>query len=432
MFKITLEIIRDRSGKCTLPANHSLIYDDSSEKVSVHGPGEGNVWTITALIKGRPVVKINNDQAGETAGEITVIVPNTPPQLTALGPVVVTRDSDDAVVGLILNHTAPDPFAYITNILNPGESFKDVDIDDDPDGDDPDGVQGSFRFKVLDKPDGVVIDTDRGYVAVRVGSTGVFNSDLTNGPIDMRAVILKNPNPDATPPDDTFDILLHAYDRDNDVSDNPVTLRFLAQEPQAGSYDVAQDDKGNFVYSAGKRALRIGNRLDVYHTVTVAGTGDSTVFGFKFAELAADALSKGSDGKGRLSEPLMHDSNTVICSDNKKPDDWKVYNDLGSHCYTVSGTNGVQFAAYDDMDDRPLDNLDDTPKIKFKLDSEKRRLTDTSGPKITITHHVYALRSEHDFSGTPGELDDLTRKIYSEPEVLSLDIHRCVETSDCP
>ena len=190
MFKITLEIIRDRSGRCTLPANHSLIYEDTPPRVSVYGPGEGNVWTITALMKGRPVVRINSDQTGETAGEITVIVPNTPPRLIASAPVVSTAD--------LMPNQGGTTYAYPTIDLNPGAYFEDADPEDDPTDE---NAQGFFRFKVLQKPDGVVIDTDRGFVAVRVANpgTGEFNSDLTNADINMRAVILKNPNPDPKP-----------------------------------------------------------------------------------------------------------------------------------------------------------------------------------------------------------------------------------------
>ena len=412
MFKVTLEITRGLSGKCTLPANHSLIYDyndemddDLNKKVSVYGPGEGNVWTITALKKGRPVVKINNDQTGETEGEITVIVPNTPPRLTRSEP--VGDGTDDLMPGQ--NEAT---YAYITNNLNPGGHFEDVDPEDDPT--DAQGAQGFFRFKVLQKPDGVVIDTDRGFVAVRVGDTGEFNSDLTNGPINMRAVILKNPNPDATPPDDTFDILLHAYDRDNDESDNPVTLRFKARDPQAGSYSVERDDDGKF------KTLTIGNRIGVEHTIDFDTNGLTNGFDF------VSGSDVDEDLEGRIPASPSHTLANQVCDPRTGPSaDWLNTAGIGDGCFSARAqTNDVEITGIG----VPQQAVD------FQLDPDHRGLNETSGATITIAYHVVALkRSTLPDGETFANQDPEDMKIESKwKKTLRLDIHRCVETTDCP
>ena len=86
--KSPLEIQRDDHADCTLPNDHSLVYskpDGEEERVRVNGPDSSetrNVWTITAIRKGTPVVQIRDNDTGNTVGEITVVVPNSP---TAIG-----------------------------------------------------------------------------------------------------------------------------------------------------------------------------------------------------------------------------------------------------------------------------------------------------------------------------------------------------------
>ena len=418
---LTITVFPNTSKKCTLPANHSLIYDDSSQKVSVHGPVEGNVWTITALKKGVSVVKINNDQTGGTAGTITVIVPNTPPRLTDLNP--VGTGSGDAVESLLPSHTPGEDFAYVTNTLNPGASFVDVDpADIDPaDGNN----QGLFRFKVHDKPDGVVIDIDRGYVAVGPDDADAdtpladFNRDLNSGEFTMRAVILKNPNPGKT-----FDILLNAYDGSNDVSDNPVRLRFNAQDPQSGSYDVAKDDAGKF------KRLRIGNRIGADQTISF-GTG-----GFDFvtdtdveAKLGRQILTTG--------DTTDHTLATTACSPVTGPSaTWKdVEANLGVGCFSAkSNTSDVEIVRLDPT-------ATDGPEVVVRLDPDHRSLSETSGATITIRYHVVALSLPLPVDGPDGQPQDVTtttaagktRKVDARwYKTLSLDIHKCTDTTDCP
>ena len=401
MYKVTLEITRELRGRCTLPAGHSLIYDynedlDTSmnKKVSVGAP-DGNVWTITALKKGIAVIYIHNDQAGKTAGTITVMVPNTPPQLKSM-PAASTAN------------LIPDS-EYETISVNPGASFQDPDIADDPDG--LGTSQGSYRFKVHDKPDGVVIDTDRGFVAVSEATGGEFNSDLTDGAVFMNAVILKNPNPGISK---TFDILLHAYDRDNDQSDNPVKLTFPAQDPQEGDYTVGQSGNGKVATIAGfEKALRIGNRLDVPHEITV--TGDAfTVATEKIADLVS--------GKVRVNPDSPPDGAGELCNADFSIPKWSSSTALGEECYSIASSSAsilkiTGFSVTDNM-------------ITFQLPSKNRSVSATGKPVITITYHVWALSSGIDRTTDPFPTTGRTR--VTAAMKIPVDIHRCTETSDCP
>ena len=98
-----LEIQRDDHADCTLPNDHSLVYsvpDGEEERVRVNGPDSSetrNVWTITAIRKGTPVVQIRDNDTGNTVGEITVVVPNSPPRL---------EDADGVLDGNSISLTA--------------------------------------------------------------------------------------------------------------------------------------------------------------------------------------------------------------------------------------------------------------------------------------------------------------------------------------
>ena len=159
MFKVTLEITRERSGKCTLPANHSLI-EPPDKAVTVQGPVTGaskNTWTITANKKGLHVVLIFDNDAGETPGEIHVRVPNTPPKWIRSNP---------ALGPLFLNGYPGDPGtkSVTTSLLSPGGYFDDVDEDDKTTS----GAEnvGVFKYKIAYKPDELLIDTKDGFVDV--------------------------------------------------------------------------------------------------------------------------------------------------------------------------------------------------------------------------------------------------------------------------
>ena len=282
---ISLRIIINTNKKCTLPANHSLIYDN--DEVSVDGPTGNNVWTITAHKKGTYEVKINKDATAETVGTITVTVPNTPPRL--IGKYTYTAASysignPPTVAFELLGNTGK-----VTNEFNPGAFFADVDTGDDPDPpgiDTSSGTQGDFRFRVYQKPEEVLIGTDSGYVAVREAdrTSGAFSKALTNGPIEAEAIILKNPNP-GSGDNRTYDILLYAYDSSNGESDNPVTLRVKAQDPvspaPAPGYSLVKGTGNTY-----NKTVMIGNRIGVYHKIAL---NQSTPTQYNFLDFITEA-----------------------------------------------------------------------------------------------------------------------------------------------
>ena len=293
--------------------------------------------------------------------------------------------------------------------LDPGMHFEDDDTDDTDELDE----RGFFRFKVLDKPDGVLIDTDRGFVAVRLvdDSDGGFDSELTSDKVNMRAAILKNPG-------ETFDILLHAYDRDNDVSDNPVTFRFMAQNPQAGTYDVGQNTDGDFTILGEKKKLRIGNRIGVEHTINIANAAaPAGSTGFRFAEMRRKKLF---DGR-RIPNSQGHEFSEC---DANEPESWRTAQPAfgATSCYSISDGNN------NDLDIPEFTGA----MVKVLLSSEHRGLNETSGATITITYHVWALRSAKS-GATDVDANDMGPKtIDSSSKQLALDIHRCEVTTDCP
>lgn len=418
---IRLEIHRHLSEKCTLPQNHSLIYDEASARVSVHGPAEGNVWTITALKKGTAVVKVNNDENGETAGTITVTVPNTPPILDATYLLPVGFAADGSIQVGTFTNLMPDQtdttLAYDTNQMNPGAAFKDVDPDDVDDNETPtnlDDDQGMFRFKIVDKPEGVVIDTDRGFVAVGAPTGDLeaddYNSNLNSGLLRMRAVILKNPNPDAG---GTFDILLNAHDGDNDVSDNPVRMRFTAQDPQNAAYTSAQN-----VVNGDFAAVRLGNRVGVNHEVTFTSDNDR----FEFSELAVDRDLQATN-RHRVED--SHDPNgasaLVECTGGA-PGNWGQTTAVGTSCYSIT-SSGVEIQRGSGETDLA------TRKVVFQLPSKG---TPTRA-SITIRYNVWVLSGSGETTESDVATSSLTKVLYnSAVETLTLNVHTCVDTTDCP
>ena len=418
---IRLEIHRHLSEKCTLPENHSLIYDEASARVSVHGPAEGNIWTITALKKGTAVVKVNNDENGETAGTITVIVPNTPPRLTRLTPVSFVADAGtfaDAPVNLMPDQSGT-VLSFDTNQINPGAAFTDVDVDDIGDNgtpDDPADDQGKFRFKIVEKPEGVVIDTDRGFVAVGA-ATGTleasdYNSNLNSSILRMRAVILKNPNPD---PGGTFDILLNAHDGDNDVSDNPVRMRFSAQDPQKAAYTSAQN-----VLNGDFAPVRMGNRVGVNHEVTFTTTNATARF--EFSVLAVDRDLKATN-RHRVED--SHDPNgasaLVECTGGA-PGNWGQTTAVGTGCYSIT-SSGVEIQR--GSGETELANR----KVVFQLPSKAT----PSRATITIRYNVWVLSGSGETTESDVATSTLPRVLYNTAvETLTLNVHTCVDTADCP
>ena len=242
-----------------------------------------------------------------------------------------------------------------------------------------------------------MIDTHRGYVAVRLASEddpAPYDSDLISGEIEMRAVVLKNPNPGKT-----YDILMHAYDGDNGESDNPVTLRLNGEPPQIGlPYELEKVQSGT---SISYKKPKIGNRIDVPHKIVLEKTGDGA-YNFLDFVIDADVKKKLPSTFSGTTMPSTEVCNNLLVEDGEGQ---------GYGCWdaTISGTK----VAFEEL------ALDSSPKtVSFKLDAE-RRLNDASDPTITIGYYVV-------------REDDDARLTLVESKRLIIDIHRCVDTTDCP
>ena len=158
----------------------------------------------------------------------------------------------------------------------------------------------------------------------------------------LKLVILKEPE------GNTFTIQLHAHDRSNDPSDNPVTLAFStasnAARPIPGMYGVGQDyTTGDFTIAGVKKNLKVGNRLDVPHTITFsaatkpanAPTGvPDPVAGFWFAEKKVKEHATEVNGESYLPTNTTTGAPGILCPDNKKPTEVGT-STIASGCYTL-------------------------------------------------------------------------------------------------
>ena len=195
-----LEITRGGNRKCTLTEGHALVYSvpaGEQPRVKVSEPDSSateEVWTITALLKGRPVVHIR-DATGTTVDEITVVVPNTTPRLI---------DPDEEISGTLLNHS-DEAGLHTATLTGIAPAFTD---DDEVDKSKVDPIgNGIFNYKVTHKPPELLIKTVRGFLLTK-------NSPKTTHD-DIEAVVLK-------PFTEDFTIEIYAYDPDNGRSDSPV------------------------------------------------------------------------------------------------------------------------------------------------------------------------------------------------------------------
>ena len=422
-----LTITINTSEDCTLPANHSLIYDppvDEAPGVTVTGPTGNNVWTILAIKKGKHEVHISKDAATKTEGTIiTVTVPNTEPRRTEKYTYTATE------YNIAVPPTRPSNLigtGKVTLQFNPGAAFSDEDAGDDPP---PPGIetagttQGSFRFRVYQKPEGVLIGLDSGYVAVREpNESAAFSKDLTNAPIEAEAIILKNPNPGSG--DRTYDILLYAYDISNGESNSPVTLRVTAQNPVspalAAGYSLVKDTGNTY-----DQTEEIGNRIGVYHKINLRK--DDPQYDFldfitkddieKEIKTVAAEFSEDVDVEGELCKPLTGFPTSVSTA-----------NAQGDGCWSISTSSKVTiYTADDDTITKPKLSGTDTDKhIHFRLDPDHQ--LNASDVKITMGYYVVA---RADDTTTP-ETNELDIEKVGGDRTLTVDIHRCVDVAKCP
>ena len=394
-----LKIQRGLHKDCTLPAGRSLVYSapqGEEPRLTVSKPDRsdaGNVWTITAIRKGRPVVQIREDASGNTVAKITVIVPNTPPKRINSAELTVAEFSDVAdEAGLQM--------AVLTGLDGAFTDDDDVDKLED-------GSKGIFNYKVQHQPNELLIETKRGFLLDAVSS----------GEVTIKVAVLK-------PFKEQFSIEIYAYDRDNDRSDSPKEVNFTATatdpvNPQDGTYDVIQKDNGDLV------SVRVGNRLDVKHGLEFYdATGDTRAV-FKFASILNGTLADpDSNGKHYLGDASI--SGTALCGTGDTLNTVPKTLTRGSACYTYTTSNKVEVAT-DDFD--ATTTTADAPNIEFVLPSDTNGLNGGSAT-ITIRYHVGAYSARQDPNNIPDPPP--SERVHTASEVLTINIHKCVVTSDCP
>ena len=240
-----LTIERNRIAKCKLPSKATL-ESPPGDGVTVRrstDADEADVWIIAAHKKGTYTVTIFSGTASPVKlGEITVVVPNSPPR----------------------RNTTPDPTTKITPTdsdntytaaISPNLSTYFTDADSD-----------SLRYSIGMKPDSILIDANDGFVETD-GGTLTFE-------------VLEEVTKD-------FQVTIYANDDSGDKSQLPVVLTLgpadnAALSPrQVTIYSVAQKATGEL---SEESTLKVGPRLGVSHTVTFVGTG------FVFAESESDKL----------------------------------------------------------------------------------------------------------------------------------------------
>ena len=400
---VTVRIIRDNSKKCTLPAKHSLVY--SGDELRVRGPDSSattEVWTITAIDKGRHVVQVRKDESGDTVGEITVIVPNTPPQL----------DDDDAtstVSGTIAPKT--DTLLHTLTIPSSGnlaDSFTDVDSTDNA------ADTGIFNYKVQHKPDELLIKTVHGFLLEANSSSSVPAID---------AVVLKPLTKD-------FSIEVYAYDRDNARSDNPVKVNFTASvdssvDPAMGTYVLVKGTGTSY------KTTKVGNRIGVVHTINLINSvaGDGIVnYDFRdFVDIPTiKDFIKARDSSYDVVNSVVTVATTTECTlANGRPTNEPLQatgaQGLGCWFASISGTEASPGAAFSGG-----------TTIEFQLGKD-RRLNDASDVTIIIDYYVVTKAGvAADTSADPPVRAQAAQIPKMGSRRLTLDIHPCTTTDDCP
>ena len=277
---------------------------------------------------------------------------------------------------------------------------------------------GIFNYKVQYKPDELLIKTVRGFLL----EEHMVADALDDVSIDL--VVLK-------PFTEEFSIEVYAYDLDNDQSDHPITVNFVASttspvKPVGGTYAVNQKKNGDF------EPVRVGNRLSIpgtntVHTLQFRDAAGLARTAFRFASNLNGTLTK-PDGNGKMYLGTAPALNSVVLCDGTGDNTNTVPKSLavGSGCYTYTTTSKLDVPEHSDFN---VTN-DNGPQIEFILPSKTNGLNSGSAT-ITIKYHVGAYTARQDISAIDTN-DPPASKIHSASEPLRINIHKCVVTSDCP
>ena len=378
---LTIEL--NRIAKCKLPSKATLKEPPGggieAKQSAATDEKEANIWIIRAHKKGtHPVTIFSGDASPVKTGEITVIVPNSPP----------TRNTTpDPPRSELAGSVSP----YTATALDLRSYFDDADdtsLDADPDIE-------PLRYSVETKPDSILIDATDGFL--KIG-----NND---GAATLTFEVLEEITED-------FQVTIHANDDSGDQSQQSVVLTFgpttdSSLTPRPVTYPVMQKATGELNEEG---TLKVGPRLGVSHTVTFGGTG------FLFAEtesdklIAADKLISGH----RVTTDGVHIKRQDGTYDPRLPDErLDASKTEGTDYFIIKSTGAVVL-------DRSNVTLNDTPSVTFQL---KKGSTGS----IIIEYQVWALiRAPREAEGR-GEVD--TRKVR-DSKTLSISVVTCNSPPD--
>ena len=205
---------------------------------------ESDVWVIRAHKKGTYTITILSGSASpERIGEITVVVPNSPPVRNTI--------VDPAVMSITILGIPADGETYsaaLAALAALSTYFDDADED-------------SFRYSIGKKPDWLLINAKDGFV--------VTDDDAKTLTFEVLEKVTED-----------FQVTIYAND-ESDRSQLPVVLTFAAdadtnaRTPRVRDYDVMQTETGKWT-----DIPKVGPRLGVGHTLTFENSGDRTGFQF--------------------------------------------------------------------------------------------------------------------------------------------------------
>ena len=208
---------------------------------------------------------------------------------------------------------------------------------------------------------------------------------------------------------------MSAYDGDNAQSDSPITLEFNTELPKQKTYSLQKSGANSY------KRPKVGNRIGVPHTVQLANSDNADdVVNYDFLDfITADKITdkiKSTDsaytGTATRETDLCTDANAASASAVAG------IVDQGEGCWT-STISGTEASIGTFAPAAP-------PTVTFMLGAD-RKLSDSGDVGITIRYWVVARAA--DAGATP----PVTLSIVEvDRRIVNLDIHSCVEFSDCP
>ena len=272
------------NAKCKVPSKATL--DEPRGGGLTVAPSsykdDTDVWVIRAHSEGTYTVTIYNGAATpENIGEITVVVPNSPP--------VRNNKTDPTISASDLPISDGNPIAVGLGSPDTLDSYFDDadDKDDDPD---------TRRYSIGKNTAPILIDAKNGFVV-----TGTDDESLSAGSaltFDALEKVTKS-----------FQVTIYAHD-ESAKSLDPVVLTFTPPSaglvPRRGTYSVIQTETGKLTDTP-----KVGARIGVPHTLVFENTGSLT--GFQFSRIKVTDLQ----GQDKLPSGAPPDPDLYYVRDRK-------------------------------------------------------------------------------------------------------------------